>query len=207
MFQGGKMAFNVVELMTLGEDDNAFDQPCRFGHRVEGHAVYCHHDDWEDSPRKCRRSWYTGGKIKDEDCAGFEPNPEFKGDISPSHIAGETCSKCLGRKRVKTDRGKTETCPICVGSGVEPKAIALTVYEQDTLEIGTGHSGMHDTAGHPFVRVAQTPIERKLIEKLCELDLVELRSVTFAGKASVYLLENTMKGEAVMRANWKAAKV
>src|SRR3990167_11162825 len=36
-------AFNLVELIG-GEDDCAFDQPCAFGHRVNGHAVYCHNE-------------------------------------------------------------------------------------------------------------------------------------------------------------------
>lgn len=65
-------ALNVVEL--LADDDCAFDQPCRFGHRVEDHAVYCHNERWVDAPRKCRRTWYTGGKVRDEDCPGYEPN-------------------------------------------------------------------------------------------------------------------------------------
>ena len=69
---------NLVELITAGNDDCAFDQPCKHGHRVEGHAVYCHNDEWPDSPRKCRRTWYTGGEVKDEDCPGFAPNPEYK---------------------------------------------------------------------------------------------------------------------------------
>lgn len=65
---------NMVELFAAGEDC-AFDQPCRFGHRVEDHAVYCHNQTWVDAPRKCRRTWYTGGKVRDEDCPGFEPHP------------------------------------------------------------------------------------------------------------------------------------
>jgi hypothetical protein len=201
------MAFNIVELAASVEgDETAFDQRCRFGHRVGGHAVYCHNDDWDDSPRKCRRSWYTNGRIKDEECAGFEPNPDFKGEfvqITPPQLA---CSRCMGAKRVKTDRGKTETCPLCVGSGEEPKPIPLTSYEQDTLEHGTTHSGRHDTAGHPFIRIAKNEAEQDSIEKLYRLDLVVLRSISIPSDISVYLLENTVKGEAVMRQNWKAAK-
>ena len=68
------MAFNIVEAIAVN-DGCAFDQRCKFGHRVEDHAVYCHNDQWNDSPRKCRRTWYTGGEIKDEDCPGFQPNP------------------------------------------------------------------------------------------------------------------------------------
>ena len=66
---------NIVEMMTDGDEDCAWDQPCAFGHRVGGHAVYCHNERWLYAPRKCRRTWYTGGKRRDEDCRGFKPNP------------------------------------------------------------------------------------------------------------------------------------
>lgn len=55
-----------------------FDQPCAWGERVGGHAVYCTNDAWIDGPRKCRRTWYTGGEFRDEDCEGFKPNPDRK---------------------------------------------------------------------------------------------------------------------------------
>ena len=61
---------NIVEL--IGEDGSAFDQTCRYGYRVDGHAVYCHNDGWLYAPRKCQRTWYTGGRVKDEDCRGFQ---------------------------------------------------------------------------------------------------------------------------------------
>lgn len=68
---------NVVELIADG--DCAADQPCRFGHRVEDHAVYCHNSRWIDSPRKCRRTqnprW--GKPWPHEECPGFEPNPRL----------------------------------------------------------------------------------------------------------------------------------
>ncbi len=194
---------NLVELVA-DREDCLFDQPCKFGHRVESHAVYCHHDKWDDSPRKCRRTWYTGGEVKDEDCAGFEVNPVFTGKLEPSIIFGQPCSRCHARKLIDTDDGKVETCPLCIGSGAEPEAIPLSEYEQNTLELGTTHSGRHDTAGYPFVRIAENKTESASIDKLVELRLVELRSVSFARPYSVYLLENTMKGEAVMRKNWKA---
>lgn len=54
------------------EEEIVFDQACAHGERVGGHAVYCRNDGWEDGPRKCRRTWYTGGEVKDEDCEGFE---------------------------------------------------------------------------------------------------------------------------------------
>lgn len=69
-----RSAVNLVE-MVAESDDCGFDQPCAFGHRVEGHAVYCHNDAWSGGPRKCRRTWYTGGEERDEDCPGFCPNP------------------------------------------------------------------------------------------------------------------------------------
>lgn len=68
---------NLVELMA-DEDGSAFDQPCAFGHRVDSHAVYCHNTSWLYAPRKCRRTWYTGGEIRDEDCKGFRANPFHK---------------------------------------------------------------------------------------------------------------------------------
>jgi hypothetical protein len=71
---------NLVE-MIADQDDCAFDQPCKYGHRVEGHAVYCHNDEWIEGPRKCRNTWYYGRDKKgyqDEDCPGFAPNPEYK---------------------------------------------------------------------------------------------------------------------------------
>lgn len=79
------MGFNLVELVDDG-DDSAFDQPCKHGLRVDGHAVYCHNTGWEDAPRKCRRTWYTGGETRDEDCPGYAPNKDYKkeaGDDGP----------------------------------------------------------------------------------------------------------------------------
>ena len=70
------MSINLVE-MCADAEDCAFDQPCAHGHRVEGHAVYCHNTTWAEAPRKCRRTWYTGGVVRDEDCPGFTPNPQY----------------------------------------------------------------------------------------------------------------------------------
>jgi hypothetical protein len=72
-----KRAFNVVELMDDDEEGGGFDQPCAFGNRCGGHAVYCHNEAWPNSPRKCRRSWYTGGATRDEDCPGYVANPDY----------------------------------------------------------------------------------------------------------------------------------
>ncbi len=66
---------NIVEMVAAIEGDEcAFDQPCTYGHRIGYHAVYCHNTEWEDAPRKCRRTSCSGGKERDEDCVGFEPN-------------------------------------------------------------------------------------------------------------------------------------
>ena len=70
------MAWNLVEMCEEG----AWDQPCKYGHRIDSHAVYCHNDNWKDAPRKCRQSWYWGGKkgMEDKDCEGYKPNPNYK---------------------------------------------------------------------------------------------------------------------------------
>lgn len=67
------------EAVEAVAEEQAFDQPCKFGNRVDGHAVYCHNDEWLEGPRKCRRSWYTGGVVRDEDCPGFAPNDRGEG--------------------------------------------------------------------------------------------------------------------------------
>lgn len=64
---------NLVEMLA-DESDQAFNQKCKFGNLVDGYAVYCHNPN---APRKCRRSWYTEGQVKDEDCEFYEPNPNF----------------------------------------------------------------------------------------------------------------------------------
>lgn len=62
-----------INLMELVEDSER-NQPCAHGSLVDGHAVYCHNGTWKDAPRKCRRTWYTGGETRDQDCEGFAPN-------------------------------------------------------------------------------------------------------------------------------------
>ena len=74
---------NLVE-MIADEEECAFDQECIYGHRVDGHAVYCHNENWKNAPRKCRRNWYYGKeyakkeKLRDRDCKGFKKNPNYK---------------------------------------------------------------------------------------------------------------------------------
>lgn len=62
--------FNLVEMI----EDGQRNQPCAHGNLIDGHAVYCHNDEWKEAPRKCRRTWYTGGEVRDEDCPGFKAN-------------------------------------------------------------------------------------------------------------------------------------
>lgn len=73
---------NVVEFM---DDEQAWDQPCVYGNRCSSHAVYCHNDGWLYSPRKCQRTWYTSGVVRDEDCPGFTPNPQFASKTQASN--------------------------------------------------------------------------------------------------------------------------
>lgn len=72
----GEPFINVVEMIS--DEEGGFDQPCMYGNRCGGHAVYCHNEKWLYGPRKCRRTWYTGGERRDEDCPGYAPNPNFK---------------------------------------------------------------------------------------------------------------------------------
>ena len=70
---------NIVEMVAEATEEGGFNQPCRFGYLVERHAVYCHNDGWLYAPRKCRRTWYTGGEVKDEDCRGFKARTQEGG--------------------------------------------------------------------------------------------------------------------------------
>ena len=78
----GNSRANVVEIVS--DEEGGFDQPCVYGYRVAGHAVYCHNDAWLYSPRKCKR--HTGDSVwGDEpwphaDCPGFLENPRYKGE-------------------------------------------------------------------------------------------------------------------------------
>ena len=196
------MAFNIVEAFT----DSAADQRCKFGNRVDDHAVYCHADHWEDAPRKCRRSWYTGGNVKDEDCPAFQLNPEFKGELLPTPVDGELCSKCKGTRCRNTEGEKIATCQRCMGSGLEPHAINLSQYAQDTLEMGIGHTGRAAARFRPFCRIADSEEQSNQIESLIISDLVRLEVTYFHKDLIIYQLELTAKGEAVCHANWEAAK-
>lgn len=72
-----KKEFDIAQFLISGmegEENCVYDQPCKYGFRIGGHSVYCHNLKWKDAPRKCRRTWFTGGQEKDEDCQGFEKN-------------------------------------------------------------------------------------------------------------------------------------
>ena len=59
-------------LISSMEEDCAYDQPCKYGYRVDGHSVYCENPKMPN--RKCHNTWFTGGEYKDEDCEGYKPN-------------------------------------------------------------------------------------------------------------------------------------
>ena len=70
---------NLVE-MCCGDDESAFNQKCKHGNLVTGHAVYCHNGTWKNAPRKCRNSWYykdSTPEHQDENCPGYTPNPNY----------------------------------------------------------------------------------------------------------------------------------
>lgn len=190
------MAFNIVELAASidGDDDSAFDQPCKFGHRVDGHAVYCHADHWKDSPRKCRRTWYTGGETKDEDCPGFQPNPDFTKELNPTPIENP-CSECAGKRHIDAAEEIT-TCQHCMGDGNEPKPIQFTDDEQRVLE-----SSWFDDDWYGFI--AETEQQCDAVQSLDEADCIQLKSVSWTSAGvSVYLIRRTAKGKHLLRVFW-----
>lgn len=68
-----------VSNLTLNElcfdSDFFYDQPCYWGSRFGTHAVYCH---CKKGPMKCRRTWFTSGQTKDEECEHFKENEEME---------------------------------------------------------------------------------------------------------------------------------
>jgi len=75
---------NLVKSVT-DQDEIKYNQPCAYGCLCDGHAVYCENDTWKDSPWKCRRTWYTGGETRDEDCEGFKQNNQNR-QMKPEEI-------------------------------------------------------------------------------------------------------------------------
>jgi hypothetical protein len=110
----------LVPLMGgFGDGDCAFDQPCKFGYRVESHSVYC--DNEKSGYRKCHASWYHGraisiiDKCADEDCKYFKPNPNFIED--KDELAKEVTATLKDRKKRQDWHNKKVAegwlCPKC----------------------------------------------------------------------------------------------
>ena len=70
-----KTQFNMVEFFAGEDEDQAFDQPCKYENRVGGHSTYCHNA--KVGARKCYYR-FTDARTHSE-CEGFEFNPEYKG--------------------------------------------------------------------------------------------------------------------------------
>lgn len=200
------MAFNIVELAA--EDDCAWDQRCQFGHRVEGHAVYCHNDAWVDGPRKCRRTWYTNGEIKDEDCPGFQPNEKFREELQPSPLRGAPCPTCGGIKLTKADpvKGTVQTCDMCQGTGAAPERIELAKWEVYVLESCIGATGRHPFDHHTAILSGEPFRLKQFPDRLLDEGLLETRSVGWDGPAMIHTVRLTRKGYAALRQNWKQQK-
>jgi hypothetical protein len=105
----GKIVENQEIVPLMGgfgdEDDCAFDQPCKFGYRVDGHSVYC--DNKKSPYRKCRCSWYYGraasiiDKCADEDCEYFKANPNYSED--KKELAKEIEAEKEERRKAKIE--------------------------------------------------------------------------------------------------------
>ena len=70
---------NLVEMIS-DNSECAWDQPCKFGYRVEDHAVYCHNAGWLYAPTKCHRRQSDsihGSAHPHEKCPGYFPNTRF----------------------------------------------------------------------------------------------------------------------------------
>lgn len=197
---------NIVENFLADPENCAFDQPCKFGNRVEGHAVYCHNDKWADSPQKCRRTWHTNGKIRDENCPGFQPNPEFTGLFAVVSVLDDPCTACKGMKVIKDDQDGVETCRHCMGDGGEPRAIVLSLFEQDVLTTGLEYTGKYPARGARYVVIDENGLQRNSMNKLDTLNLIEIHEVSWTRLTAVYLISLTQKGSAVLHAIWKIAK-
>ena len=68
-----QLSLNELCMIDEGEEC-VYDQSCYYGFRCGDHGVYCHNDVWEEAPFKCRRTWFFGGEVQDEDCPGFKLN-------------------------------------------------------------------------------------------------------------------------------------
>lgn len=190
---------NPVELMA-NQEDCAFDQPCIFGNRVEGHAVYCHNEKWFESPRKCRRTWYTGGKDPDEACTGYEPNPDFAGAHAVV-VTEPKCPTCSGTRRTSGER--YGSCFDCDGTGVVLAPVDLDEHLLRAVESAHSSSTHRD---YVQVLVTQDSSESEAIEKSVEAGLIDIRSVSWKDNVTGYLVKLTGLGMASLRAAWKKNK-
>jgi hypothetical protein len=68
-----KTNFNMVEYFS--DEEQVFDQPCKWGNRVGGHSVYCHNQS--TGCRKCIYRWCSQKQHEENECGGYEPNPEW----------------------------------------------------------------------------------------------------------------------------------
>ena len=197
------MAENIVELVADLEDC-AFDQPCQFGHRVEGHAVYCHNDAWSDGPRKCRRTWYTGGEVRDEDCPGFQPNDAFQGPIGQPREIATPCAECGGaRLAVHDPIGNTvETCDRCQGTGEEPPRMELGQWEVYVLESCVGGNHVHPFDEHHAIISGAAFRLKEFPQRLWNDGLLDLHAIGWDGPATIHTVTLTRKGYAVLHQAW-----
>jgi hypothetical protein len=197
------MANNIVELVA-DADDCAFDQRCKFGHRVEGHAVYCHNDAWVDGPRKCRRSWYTNGQTRDEDCPGFQPNDAFTGRLDTPVLTAPLCQVCGGAKLVQEDPRKetVATCDRCQGTGQEPERMELAKWEVYVLESCIGSEFTHPFDHHTAILSGEPFRLKDFPTRLLDDDLLEMRSFECDGPAMIHTVRLTRKGYAVLQQHW-----
>lgn len=77
---------NFVE--AFFQEEFCYDQECKHGNRVGGHAVYCHNKN--SSNRKCRYGWYTGGTTPDHECPYYEKNESnLQSNIADVTLGGD----------------------------------------------------------------------------------------------------------------------
>ena len=204
------MAFNIVELAagTVGDNDCAFDQPCKHGHRVEGHAVYCHNDAWIDGPRKCCRTWYTSGEVRDEDCPGFQPNEQFKNTIGQPREIVTPCSDCGGAKLSVQDpvRHTVHTCDRCQGTGEEPPRMELSRWERYVLESCVASNFSHPFDENSTILSGAMFRLKEFPTRLLDEGLLDLRSVGCDGPATTHTVRLTRKGYAVLHQAWNQGR-
>ena len=74
---GHKTQFNMVEAIADPDEEQAFDQPCRYGNRLGSHSVYCHHP--AGIARKCYYRWCDQKTHKENECGGYDPNLDYSG--------------------------------------------------------------------------------------------------------------------------------